>query len=310
MLLVHEDAPVDVRRSVTVVGVFDGVHIGHQRLIGEARSTADAIGGPVVVVLFDRHPATVTHAEAPPQLLSDLRQRVELLDELGVDVTYVLRFDEERSLEQPEDFVSSVLVETLDAAVFVSGTNHHFGHRARGDVALVTDLGNALGFKVIVVDDVIGPDGAAVSSTSIRGVLAAGDVVTAAELLGRLYELRGVVEHGDARGRTIGFPTANVAVAGDMALPEDGVYAGWYVRPSGQVHPAAINIGRRPTFYDENGLLLVEAHLLDFDGDLYGERPHVQFVERLREEVRFDGLESLKAQLAKDVATTRRILGA
>lgn len=310
VLLVHEGAPVDVQRSVVTVGVFDGVHLGHQRLISEARSTADAIGGPVVVVLFDRHPSTVTHPEAAPALLTDLRQRVELLDDLGVDLTYVLRFDEERSLEQPEDFVRSVLAGTLDTAVFVSGEEHHFGHRARGDVAMVTELGNTLGFKVIVVPDVTGPDGAAVSSTSIRRVLGKGDVAAAADLLGRLYELRGVVEHGDARGRLLGFPTANVAVAGDMALPRDGVFAGWYLRPSGEEHPAAINIGRRPTFYDENGLLLVEAHLLDFDDDLYGERPRVRFVERIREEIRFDGLESLKDQLARDVETTRHILGA
>jgi riboflavin kinase/FMN adenylyltransferase len=309
MLLVHEggESP-GVARSVVTVGVFDGVHVGHQRLLTEARSLADANGGPLVVVLFDRHPDTVTHPETAPPLLSDLRQRIELLDDLGVDVTYVLRFDEERSLEPPEDFVREVLAGFLDAAVYISGEDHHFGHRAKGDIALVGELGAGLGLKVVAVPLLRGDDGEPVSSTLVRRVLTGGDVAATTPLLGHPFELRGVVEHGDARGRTIGFPTANVAVAGDMALPKDGVFAGWYIRPSGEEHPAAINIGRRPTFYDENGLLLVEAHLLDFDGDLYGERPRVRFAQRLRDEVRFDGLESLKAQLRKDVEKTRQLL--
>lgn len=312
MQLVHEGAEsLELERSVVTVGVFDGVHLGHQHLLAEARSAASAAGGPLVVVLFDRHPDTVTqHPGVAPPLLTDLRQRTELLESLGVDVCYVLRFDEERSLEPPEDFVRTVLHDTLGAAVYVSGEDHHFGHRAKGDVALVADLGSTLGIKVLTVPLLPGPNGEPVSSTAVRATLTGGDVAATRRLLGRPFELRGVVEHGDARGRQLGFPTANVAVAGDMALPKDGVFAGWYLRPDGTEHQAAINIGRRPTFYDENGLLLVEAHLLDFDGDLYGERPRVRFAERLRDEVRFDGLDALVAQLRRDVETTRHVLAA
>jgi len=144
--------------------------------------------------------------------------------------------------------------------------------------------------------------------TEAAEAVLAGDVAKAAELLGRPYELQGVVEHGDARGRTIGFPTANLAVDGQRVVPADGVYAGWYVDPDGTEHVAAINIGRRPTFYDENGIRLVEAHLLDFDGDLYDQLARVRFARRLRQEVRFDGLDALKAQLARDVAATRELL--
>lgn len=290
------------------VGVFDGLHRGQQRVLAEGRSLADASGGPLVVVLFDRHPDTVVQPEAAPHLLTDLRQRLPLLEAAGVDASYVLRFDEERSLEPPAEFVRSVLVETLDAAVHVSGEDHHFGHRAKGDASVMASLGAEHGMKVVVVPMVLAADGEPISSTKIRALVVDGDVAGTQELLGRPYELRGVVEHGDARGRTIGFPTANVAVAGDMALPRDGVYAGWYVGPDDVERPSAINVGRRPTFYDENGLRLVEAHLLDFDGDLYEQRARVRFAARLRDEVRFDGIDALVAQLRRDVDSTRQLL--
>ena len=303
------EALPQLARTVVTVGVFDGVHLGHQRVLAEAKTVATSTdGGPLVVVLFDRHPDTVTHPETAPLLLTDLRQRLDLMEQAGVDVTFVLRFDEERSLEPPAEFVRELLVETLHAGVHISGENHHFGHRASGDVALLAELGAQHGMKVLTVPAVLADDGEPISAKHIRALVTAGDVVGAHALLGRPFELRGVVEHGDARGRTIGFPTANVAVAGDMATPSDGVYAGWYVRPNGDVHVAAINIGRRPTFYDENGLRLVEAHLLDFDGDLYDERPRVRFAQRLRDEVKFDGLDALVAQLHRDVDATRALL--
>jgi riboflavin kinase/FMN adenylyltransferase len=179
--------------------------------------------------------------------------------------------------------------------------------RLRGDIALLGNVGEAAGFKVIgmglvEVPDVVGP----VSSTAVRAALGEGHVELAAAMLGREFEARGVVEHGDHRGRTIGFPTANVAVPGDMMLPGDGVYAGCYERPDGSVHRAAINIGRRPTFYDENGLRLLEAHLLDFDGDLYGEPAKVRFTEWLRGEVKFSGIDALVEQLKRDVEAARQ----
>jgi riboflavin kinase/FMN adenylyltransferase len=307
--VIREGEPlVPVDGNVVTVGVFDGVHLGHQRLLAEARRLADVAHRPLVTVILDRHPATVVNPEAAPHLLSDLHQRAGWLEAAGVDLVYVLRFDEERSLQSPADFVRSVLVDTLRTGWYVSGEDHHFGHRHRGDVALMAQLGAEHDIKVSAVPMLAADDGEPVSARRIREAVADGDTATAEALLTRPFELRGVVEHGDARGRQLGFPTANVAVAGDMALPCNGVYAGWYVRPDGAEHPAAINIGRRPTFYDENGLLLVEAHLLDFDDDLYGERPRVRFGPRLRDEVRFDGLDALIAQLHRDVARTRELL--
>ncbi len=313
MKIVFEGDPVPDRSgSVVTVGVFDGVHAGHRALISEARRIATDDGLQSVVVTFDRHPATVVRPDEVPRLLTSLHHRLELLEQLGVDMAYVVTFDEERSLQTPEQFVEDVLVDRLGTKVAVAAESFHFGHRRKGDVPAMTELGVQYDIKVVTVpltiDEAIGGP---VTSTAVRGVVAGGDVELAAKLLGRPFEVRGIVEHGDARGRTIGFPTANVAVAGDIILPSDGVYAGWYVRGDGSdgtLHPSAINVGRRPTFYDENGLLLVEAHLIDFDGDLYGEKAAVRFVTRLRDEQRFSGIDALAAQLRSDVDAARAVL--
>jgi riboflavin kinase/FMN adenylyltransferase len=190
------------------------------------------------------------------------------------------------------------------------GEDFHFGRGRGGDVALLQQLGPQHGFDVepFGLVEVAGLD-APVSSTAIRKLLAAGDVEAAADLLGRPHEVRGVVERGDGRGRELGFPTANVAVPADILLPADGIYAGWYERPSGTVHATAISLGRRPTFYADAEASLLEAHLLDFDDDLYGERARVRFVRRLRGEERFDSVEALVDQMGRDVAAARRALG-
>jgi riboflavin kinase/FMN adenylyltransferase len=295
--------------AVVTIGTFDGVHRGHQAVLTEVRRQADELGAPAVAVTFDRHPASVVRPESAPRLLTSLSQKLELLAASGIDYTNVLRFDEERSLEPPEQFIDEIVVGTWHARVAVEGADFHFGHRRRGDLSLLEDAGARWGFKVDTVPLVQEDSGAVVSSDSVRIALAHADVGAAASLLGRLFELQGVVEHGDSRGRTIGFPTANVAVAGDMQLPADGVYAGWYERPDGSVHASAINIGRRPTFYAENGLLLVEAHLLDFDGDLYDEHARVRVETWLRGETRFGSVDDLKAQLTRDVEKTRQLLG-
>jgi riboflavin kinase / FMN adenylyltransferase len=311
VLVVREGEPLPpLERSVVTVGVFDGVHRGHQQLIAEARSIAGSVAGPVIAVVFDPHPIAVgRHAGAMAKLLlSDLGQRLEWLDAAGVDVTYLLRWDEARSLESRPELVRSVLVDPLHAAAYVSGEDHHLGHRTPVDAALMAQLGAEHGIKVSGLPMLRTPAGDVVSSDLIRDLVAAGDVVTAADLLTRPFELRGVVEHGDHRGRDLGFPTANIAVAADIALPRLGIYAGWYVRPDGTEHPAAINVGRRPTFYAEGGPLLIEPHLLDFAGDLYGEQARVRFVQRLRDEVRFDGVDALIAQMHADVDATRRLL--
>ncbi len=293
---------------MVAVGTFDGVHLGHQAVLRETRGLAAASGARSVVAIFDRHPATVVRPETAPRLLTDLHHRLELLDESGVEVCFILRFDEERSLQEPEDFVREVVAGRLAARALVVGEDFHFGRRRRGDTAVLADLEAAFDFKVVGLP-LVAREGSAISATAVREALARGDVGIAADMLGRLHEVRGVVEHGDHRGRTIGFPTANVAVPGDIALPADGVYAGWYELASGEVHAAAINLGKRPTFYDHNGLRLLEAHLLDFDGDLYGQHAKVRFDTWLRGEVKFSSIDALVERLTRDVADTRRTLG-
>jgi riboflavin kinase/FMN adenylyltransferase len=193
----------------------------------------------------------------------------------------------------------------------VVGSDFHFGRGREGNVALLAREGQRHGFEAIGLDlvPVLDGSGSVVSSTAIRSAVAQGDVERAASMLGRFHELRGEVVTGDQRGRTIGFPTANVAISGEMALPGDGIYAGWYLRPDGSRHPAAINVGRRPTFYEHADEALVEAFLLDFEGDLYGERARVQFVSYLRPELKFDSVEALVEQMHRDVARSRQVLG-
>jgi riboflavin kinase/FMN adenylyltransferase len=193
----------------------------------------------------------------------------------------------------------------------VVGADFHFGHQRRGNVELLRTAGRTAGFEVDGIELLASKEqGAmAISSTAIRTALTAGDLASANRMLGRSHEVRGVVTEGDRRGRELGYPTANLAVPGDICLPADGIYAGWYLRPDGASHPCAINLGRRPTFYDHADASLLEAHLLDFDGDLYGEQARVRFVARLRDELRFDSVDDLLQQMALDVDETREVLG-
>jgi riboflavin kinase/FMN adenylyltransferase len=299
--------------SVVTIGAYDGVHLGHQTVIGEVRARAAAAGLDSAVVTFDRHPASVVRPESAPRLLTDLEQKLELLAATGLDRCLVISFDEARSKEPADEFVREVLVECMAAKVVIVGEDFHFGHQRRGNVDLLRAMGVELGFEVAglpLVDarGVAAGDGEKASSTGIRHALVAGDLPRANELLGRPHEVRGVVAHGDARGRELGFPTANVSVPGDILLPADGIYAGWYERPDGAAHPTAISLGRRPTFYEEAHASLLEAHLLDFQGDLYGEHAKVRFVARLRGEVKFDGVEALVAQIQLDCDQARAIL--
>jgi riboflavin kinase / FMN adenylyltransferase len=266
-------------------------------------------------VTFDRHPAAVVRPESAPRLLTDLEQKLELLADTGIDYCLVITFDEARSQESAEDFVKEVLVDCLNAEDVVVGEDFHFGHRRAGNVPLLRRLGGELGFEVDGIELVGAESGpgagqAPVSSTRIRRALVEGDLALANRLLGRDYEVRGVVALGDKRGRELGFPTANVSVPGDILLPADGIYAGWFERPDGSVHASAISLGRRPTFYVEAHVSLLEAHLLDFDGDLYGEHAKVRFVARLRDEVRFDSAEALVEQIGRDVDRARALLHA
>ncbi len=299
-------------RSVVTIGAYDGVHLGHQAVIGDVKRLAEREGARSVVLTFDRHPATVVRPESAPQLLTSPEQRLELLAATGLDATVVLTFDEAQSKQEPEDFIERVLIGALAVKIVVVGEDFHFGSHRHGNVHLLEDYGRRHDFVVDPVRLVPRGDGIEepISSTAIRRALAGGEVERAARMLGRDHEVRGIVVRGDLRGRLLGFPTANVEVPNMVCMPADGVYAGWYERSDGSIHPCAINLGRRPTFYEHADHSLLEAHLLDFDGDLYGERAEVRFEHFLRSERKFDGIDALVAQLKHDVAHARDLLGA
>jgi riboflavin kinase/FMN adenylyltransferase len=300
--------------SAVTIGAYDGVHLGHQALLGELHARAEADGLTSVVVTFDRHPAAVVRPDSAPLLLCDLDQKLELLAATGVDRTVVVPFDTERANESAEEFVQEILVRGLDARLVVVGEDFHFGHGRKGNVALLREMGDEAGFVVEGVSLEAAPDGSAeaghpVSSTRIRGLIAEGRVEEAAALLGRPHQLRGPVVHGDNRGATeLGFPTANLDIPATIAIPAIGIYAGWYDRADGTRWPAAISVGKRPTFYGVDGNLLVEAYLLDFSGDLYGEQGRLSFVGRLRPELAFESVDDLVAQMLEDVDATRTLL--
>ena len=311
MQVIRDNQPSDnSKRSVVTIGAYDGVHRGHQAVIGQVRKEAQQLGCQSVVVTFDKHPASVVRPESAPKLLTDLDQKLELLQQTGIDATLIVEFNRERSTEDPALFVKRVLVDALRAQVVVVGEDFHFGFNRGGNVAMLRELGKQFDFQVEPVKLIARPDGVEepVSSTSIRRALAGGQVETATNLLGRAYEVRGVVVNGDKRGRIIGFPTANVEVPNAMCLPADGVYAGKFQCDDGSVHACAINLGRRPTFFEHADHSLLEAHLLDFDGDLYGQKVSVTFEHFLRSERKFDGLEAIKTQLQLDVAAARLAL--
>ncbi len=302
-----EDTTAPGPGSAVTIGAYDGVHLGHRALLAELSAQAARRGLVSAVVTFDRHPATVVRPESAPPQLTDLAQKLELLESCGIDRTVVVPFDRDRADETADEFVAEILVGALGARLVVVGEDFHFGHGRKGNVALLRELGAAGAFEV---DGVALTGGAEpVSSTRIRRLVAQGDVAAAAALLGRAHQVRGEVVVGDGRGAAeLGVPTANVDVPPDIALPGLGVYAGCYQRPDGAEHPAAISVGRRPTFYDDAPAPLVEAHLLDFDGDLYGEQARVSFVARLRDERRFDSTGELIAQMRRDIDDARGAL--
>lgn len=286
---------------------------------------AEPKGLETVVVTFDRHPATVVRPESAPPLLTDLDQKIELLASTGVDKTVVITFDRARADETAEDFVLEVLVRALGSRLVVVGQDFHFGHGRKGNVSLLTEMGSHHGFEVVGLGLEQDPAGEVVSSTRIRRALAEGDVRAAASLLGRHHQVRGLVVRGAGRGGSqLGFPTANIDVPPGIAMPNEGVYACWYERPEGRRHLAAVSLGHRPTFerpasdgekpwrtgasQGHAGPPVLEAHLLDFEGDLYGERAKVSFVERLRDEVRFESVPELAAAMTRDVERARSIL--
>ncbi len=300
---------LDEQHAVTI-GVFDGVHRGHRFVLEETRRLADHDGARLAVVTFDPHPAQVIRPDSAPKILTGIDHRLELLREIGVNTTVVVHFDDVQAEESAGAFVDRVVVDCLHATSVSVGNDFHFGYRREGTTELLTEIGAGRGFDVHPLDQILQPgeDSDPVSSTAIRRAIANGDVEQAAAMLGRLHQVRGEVRTGDQRGRTIGFPTANIDVPPDRAIPADGVYAAWYEFAGGGRHPAAVNVGKRPTFYEDADRSLVEAHLIGFDGDLYGTEGRVEFVKMLRTERRFGGIDALKAQLQFDIDEAKILL--
>jgi riboflavin kinase/FMN adenylyltransferase len=312
--------PGDLGRTVVTIGMYDGVHRGHQELIGAAVARARAMRRPCLLLTFDPHPAEVVRPGSHPAILTSMDRKAELVADLGVDAMCVLPFTPEFSRLSPETFTHTVLVEQLHAAQVVVGENFTYGHKAAGNVGSLAVEGRRFGFAVEGIplaedtsDDGSETDTVTISSTYIRACVAAGDMVSAARALGRPHRVDGVVVRGDRRGREMGYPTANVETPPFTAIPADGVYAGYLVTrdprsgASRDRFPAAISVGSNPTF--QGSRRTVEAFVLDYDGDLYGEHVGVEFVQRLRPMAAFPDIESLLVAMDKDVADTRSVLG-
>jgi riboflavin kinase / FMN adenylyltransferase len=311
----RDGVPPGWGRCVVTIGVFDGVHRGHQQLIGRAVARARELGDlPTVLITFDPHPSEVLRPGSHPPQLTTLTRRAELVAELGVDAFWVLPFTHEFAHVAPAEFVHELLVDRLHASAVVVGRNFTYGYKAAGDVAELQRLGQRFGFEATGLDLVADGDrGRTVtfSSTYIRSSIAAGDVEAAADALGRPHRVEGVVVRGDQRGRELGYPTANVAATEHAAIPADGVYAGWFVRPGrdgGEERlPTAVSVGSNPTFSGQ--VRTVEAFVLDHTEDFYGQRVGVDFVGKVRGMTRFDSIEELITAMDGDVATTRGLLG-
>ncbi|GAB2743854.1 bifunctional riboflavin kinase/FAD synthetase [Kitasatospora kifunensis] len=303
-----EEIPGDWGRSVVTIGSFDGVHLGHQLIINRAVARARELGARAVVVTFDPHPSEVVRPGSHPPLLAPHPRRAELMATLGVDAVLVLPFTAEFSKESPQAFVQQVLVDALHARLVIEGPNFRFGHKAAGNVALLTELGRAADFEVEVVDlQVRGAAGGGepFSSTLARRLVAAGEMDAAAEVLGRPHRVEGIVVRGAQRGRDLGFPTANVDVVPHSAVPADGVYAGW-LTANGEKMPAAISVGTNPTF--DGTQRTVEAYAIDRVGlDLYGLHVAVDFLAFLRGMEKFETIEALLDRMAADVKQAREL---
>jgi riboflavin kinase / FMN adenylyltransferase len=305
-----EEVPADWAKSVVTIGVFDGVHRGHQSIVARAAELGAERGLPVVAITFDPHPDEVTRPGSHPPFLCSARRRAELLAGLGVDAVCMIPFTLDFSRLDPDEFVRQVLVERLHAATVVVGEDFTFGHKARGDVPLLDKLGEKYDYSVEGLPLLV-LDGVTISSTSIRALLAAGTVTEAAKMLGRPHRVEGVVVRGHQRGRQLGFPTANVESPPHTAVPADGIYAGWLAtldEAGAEMSrwPAAISIGSNPTF--DGQVRTVEAYALDrTDLDLYGLHAAIDFAVRLRGTLRFDSIEALVEQMHLDVGQARGI---
>ena len=309
-IIVGRDALDRGQHPVAIaIGTFDGVHMGHRALIARALERARGSDEISTVVTWDRHPAQTLRPDKAPHMLTTPERKFELIEEAGVEQLVILEFDTTLSRWSPEAFARKVLAEGLGAGAVFVGRGWRFGHKASGDVALLIELGEELGF-VVEGMELAEVEGGPVSSTRVRRALADGDLKLVRALLGRPFDLDGIVGRGDDRGASLGWPTANLSLDLAYAHPPRGVYAG-RGRVDDRWWSAAINVGVNPTFGGEPGRtpMRVEAYLLDFDGDLYDRPLRLEFHQRLRDEMKFDSQEALVTQIGKDVEQTRTLLG-
>lgn len=292
--------------SVVTIGNFDGVHRGHKAIIRQAIGDARFEERASVIVTFDKHPAEFLRPDRAPCRLCEPAKKVELLSHLGADLLVVLTFERELADKEPEDFVTEILVGALRTRKVVVGRNFRFGRNRKGSLALLERMGRQLGFEA-VEEELVSVQGFDISSTRIRAAIAHGDVEWASAALGRDHTIEGIVQRGERRGVKLGYPTMNLAPPDKICIPCDGVYAGW-VLVDEERYAAAVNVGRRPTFESE-GRVLIEAHLLDYDGsEAYGKRIEVGFRKWLRGEYRFADVDELIQQIGRDVEETRRVM--
>jgi riboflavin kinase/FMN adenylyltransferase len=294
----------DMPKSVVALGTFDGVHLGHREVLRRCVSRAKQENVPSVVFTFHKHPLEVIRPQFAPELLTDLEDKLALIQDAGIENTVIARFDDEMARATPEEFVRESLVDSLRAKWVVVGFNYTFGWKAEGNAKSLKDLGEKYGFGVEVSKPVV-VDGTVVSSTRIRTALAKGDVEAACEMLGRPFSIKGKIVRGHSRGMTLGYPTVNLDVSREITLPQRGVYAS-YVRVEGRMFKAVTNVGTRPTFQGE--ATTVETHIIGFEGDLYGETLRVLFAKRLRDEIRFESGEALACQISQDVERAKAVL--
>jgi riboflavin kinase/FMN adenylyltransferase len=294
---------IEPAARVVALGSFDGVHLGHQRVIGRAVEAAAERGARSAVVTFEPHPMRVLRPELAPRELSTPERRAVLVEQLAPDELVVIHFTRDFSMIDHERFAEAVLRERLGAELVIVGRNFRYGHRAQGSIDTLALSGSRLGFGTEPAP-LVEVDGAPVSSSRIRDLLSDGAVSEAERLLGRRPWLDGVIVRGDGRGRELGFATANLEAAPHTAFPATGIYAGRAHLATGS-RPAAISVGYNPTFTDDRDHLRVEAHLLDFDEDIYGEPMHLEFVRRLRGEERYGSVEALVEQVHRDIAAVR-----
>ncbi len=306
MLVVKDPyRPVDLpRRGIVTIGNFDGVHLGHQKMLRDVAERAAELDCPSVVVTFDPHPLKVLHPEGAPRMIQTLRQREEALEACGIDAVVIVPFTRDFSLTPADEFVRDLLLRRLAAREIHVGHRFVFGKGKGGDFDLLTRLGAEQGTAVVAIEDV-GDEEGAFSSTRIRRALEAGDVGTATRLLGRPHVMDGIIAKGDRMGRKIGFPTINLKAENEL-FPRDGVYVGTVlIRSFERTFQCVTNIGRRPTVYEDYATT-IESYILDFSSDVYGEPIRLSFLERLRDEMTFASMLELTAQIRRDVESTRR----